>query len=346
MPGIAGIISNGPNPENHVNLNSMVECMRNPKLYRFGSLFQERFGLSTGWVAHPGFSGSIPIWNEAKNICLIFLGEDYQDRSGIDQLGAKRGKINAQDTSYLVYLYEELGLNFLERINGWFSGLVVDLREEKIVLFNDRYGLSRIYFCENERGLYFSSEAKSLLKVLPSVRRFDLQSLGEFFSCSCVLQNRTLFAGISLMPAGSVWTFRPGGEVRKETYFRKDDWEHQPVLNREEYYESLKDAWARILPRYFLGEERVGLSLTGGMDSRMILAWSPRPAGELTCYTFGGKYRDCADVKIAREVAKVCRQKHEVIPVGTEFLSRFPSLAKEAIYLSDGALDVTGAIDL
>ena len=58
---------------------------------------------------------------------------------------------------------------FLEKLNGWFSGVLLDLREQKFVLFNDRYGVNRIYYHEDSRGFYFSSEAKSLLKILPAL---------------------------------------------------------------------------------------------------------------------------------------------------------------------------------
>jgi asparagine synthase (glutamine-hydrolysing) len=78
----------------------------------------------------------------------------------------------------------------------------------------------------------------------------------------------------------------------------------------------------------------------------MILAWAHRLPGTLPCYTWGGKYRDCADVKIARQIAKLCQQPHNTILVGAEFLSQFRDLAERAVYISDGTMDVTGSIDL
>lgn len=78
----------------------------------------------------------------------------------------------------------------------------------------------------------------------------------------------------------------------------------------------------------------------------MILAWAPRPPGTLPCYTWGGTYRDCADVKIARRAAKLCQQPHNTIPVAAEFLSQFHDLAEKAVYISDGTMDVSGSIDL
>jgi asparagine synthase (glutamine-hydrolysing) len=78
----------------------------------------------------------------------------------------------------------------------------------------------------------------------------------------------------------------------------------------------------------------------------MILAWQKPLRGSLPCYTFGGIYRDCQDVVVARQVARACGQPHEVIKVGEEFLSRFPHYAERVVYLTDGCVDVRRASDL
>jgi asparagine synthase (glutamine-hydrolysing) len=78
----------------------------------------------------------------------------------------------------------------------------------------------------------------------------------------------------------------------------------------------------------------------------MVMAWQRQPPGSLPCYTFGGTYRDCADVRIARHVARVCGQPHQVIPVGDAFLSRFDEYAERTVYLTDGCADVSRAPDL
>jgi len=224
--------------------------------------------------------------------------------------------------------------------------VLLDLREQKVVLFNDRYGVNRIFYHEDASGFYFSSEAKALLKILPRTRQLNLRSLGELVSCEAVLENRSLFSGISLLPAGSSWVFSRGEPVKKKAYFKQEAWESQPELSEGDFYEKLKETWTRVLPKYFHGKQSVGLSLTGGVDSRMILAWAPRLPGTLPCYTWGGKYRDCADVKIARRTARVCRQPHNTILVAAEFLSQFHDLAEKAVYISDGTVDITGSIDL
>lgn len=349
MPGITGIIAKRFGEEQKAALQRMVQCMEHEPFYVSGTHTDENLGVGVGWSGHKGtFSDCLPVWNERRDVGLFFTGEHFGDHQ--DELGALRVKghqCDAPNASYLVHLYEEKGLDgFLEKLNGWFSGVLLDLREGKVVLFNDRYGLKRVYYHEETEAFYFASEAKSLLKVLPKLRQLDTASLGEFFSCGCALQNRSLFAGVSLLPGGSKWMFAHGQAVKKASYFRPEMWEQQPALSGAEYAEKLKDTFARILPRYFSGEQRVAVSLTGGVDSRLIMAWTKRGAGSLPCYTFGGIYRDCVDVKVARQVAKLCGQPHQVIPVGREFLAEFPRLAEQTVYLTDGAMDVSGSPDL
>src|SRR5215469_14166146 len=171
MPGIAGIIGNQLNPGDRAALDSMVQCMLHENFYQSGTFISEQAGVRIGWISHPGsFSDCMPVWNEQKNVCLILTGEDYQDRSEIDWLRTEGHEFNAQNASYLVHLYESLGLRFLDRMNGWFTGLLVDLRKERVFLFNDRSGIGRICHYEYEGKFYFASEAKSLLKILPHLR--------------------------------------------------------------------------------------------------------------------------------------------------------------------------------
>jgi asparagine synthase (glutamine-hydrolysing) len=78
----------------------------------------------------------------------------------------------------------------------------------------------------------------------------------------------------------------------------------------------------------------------------MIMAWQKQGAGSLPCYTFAGMLRDCQDVIVARQVAAMCGQSHQQIPLGEEFLTRFPDYAERAVYLTDGCCDVSRAPDV
>ncbi len=347
MPGIAGIITKRPGQEEPSKLSSMLGSMQNEAFYNSGNYRDTALGLEVGWVTQRGsFSDCLPIWNERKDVCLFLAGEIFSDPDEIRALKSNGHTVPAENASYLVHLYEEIGSDFVQHLNGWFSGVLFDSSRERIFLFNDRFGMERIYVHEDESAFYFASEAKALLKVLPRTRELDPRGVGELLACGCVLQDRTLFSGISVMPGGSVWTF-PGTEpVRRERYFRREAWEEQPKLSPQRFYQALKDTWGRIVPRYAREGERVALSLTGGVDSRMILAWiNPQP-GALPCYTWSSKYRECFDVLLARRLATICGQSHEAISLDDTFLGDFPDLAEEAVFVSDGTAGAVGAIDL
>lgn len=347
MPGIVGIISKRSQEVNEHNLHIMIKCMMHEPAYNSGTYINDQLGLYVGWVCHKdSFADCMPVCNEQKDMVLIFSGENFPDQEFEGCLKSKGHEFDPSDASSLIHLYEEEGEDFLQHLNGWFSGVLLDLRKQRLMLFNDRYGLGRIYYHENADGFYFSSEAKSLLKILPELRQLDFTSLGETFSCGCVLQNRTLFSNISLLPGGSKWIFTGMHNIKKDSYFNREVWENQPLLSGAEYYERLKETFKRIIPKYFRGKQRVAMSLTGGIDGRIIMAWANRPPGSLPCYTFGGTYRDCADVRIARRIAKICKQPHETIVVDSQFFAEFPSLAEKAVFVSDGTMDVTGSVEL
>ena len=76
------------------------------------------------------------------------------------------------------------------------------------MVFNDRYGMHRIYYHQAKDTVYFAAEAKAILAVRSELRRMDTRSLGEFVSCGAVLENRTVFEGIHVVPPSSAWILR------------------------------------------------------------------------------------------------------------------------------------------
>lgn len=347
MPGIFGLISDKPVQETRAIIASMASVMSYEPSYTLGTYQAESLGIYIGWAILAGsFSDGMPLWNEQKDICLFLSGEVFTDSEELARSKRARHTLNPAEAGHLVDLYEEHGCEFFSRLNGSFAGLLLDTRQGKAFLFNDRYGLERIYFHENGSDFYYSSEAKALLKVLPATRRLDERSFAEFLSLNCVLQNRTLFAGISLVPGGSVWAFSGKRVCKKHFYFSREAWESQPELTKEVYREKFRETWKRILPRYVRGHEKVALSLTGGIDSRMILAWLQPGAGALPCYTWDSMYHSCFDARLAHKIAKICQQPHHTIPLRQSFFAEFPKWAEKAVYVSDGCKNVTGAIDL
>ncbi|HTW23734.1 MAG TPA: hypothetical protein VMD78_09045 [Candidatus Baltobacteraceae bacterium] len=346
MPGIVGLITKKPREWASEQLGRMLDTMCHESFYESGTWCDESAGIYAGWTSRRNsFSDSMPIRNERKDVTLIFSGEEYPEAGTAANLRQRGHACDLEGPSYLVHAYEE-DPNFLRNLNGRFQGLLADRSRGTAILFNDRFGLQRIYYHQSEDGFYFSAEAKAILEVRPELRTLDPAGLGEFISCGCTLENRTLFSGIRTVPQGSQWTFRNGTLESKSTYFEPREWEEQEPLDQDEYYKLLRDAFASRLPRYFHGSERIGISLTGGLDTRIIMAWRKPDPGSLPCYTFGSMYRENQDVRLARRVAEICKQSYQLVTVSKEVVENFPRYAERTLYLTDGCVDVSRCLDL
>jgi len=324
----------------------MLKAIQYEAFYSSGTWVDESLGVYVGWTSLKGsFSDGMPISNERKDIYLVFSGEEYPDLRSVQQLRCRGHRIGAPESAYLVHLYEE-DAGFIQNLNGMFHGLIVDRTLGVASLFNDRYGMHRLYYHESDDGFYFAAEAKAILAARPELRTCDLRGLGEFAACSCVLENRTIFKGIHALPAASWWAFRSGHLDSKDTYFEPRQWEEQTPLGPESYYEELRSVLSTTVPRYFGGRLKLGIAMTGGLDTRVILATQPPAPGSLPSYTFGSKLRDTYDVRIGRKVANICRQPHQVIEVGDEFLIGFAGYAERSIFITEGTVDLYRASDL
>ncbi|HXY51054.1 MAG TPA: hypothetical protein VEI01_16505 [Terriglobales bacterium] len=345
MPGLVGLITRMPRQRAEAELARMVQALCHESFYVTGTWIDESLGVYVGWVARKGsFADTMPLSNERNDLVLIFSGEEYPDPATKRTLKQRGHTFEADGAAYLAHLAEE-DPAFPAGLNGRFHGLLVERGRAKVTLFNDRYGMQRIYYHESKRAFYFAAEAKAILSVRPELRTADLRGLGEYVACGCVLENRTFLSDVHVLPPAAAWVFE-GDSLRKGSYFEQAEWEEQAPLEPESYYQQLQQVFSSNLPRYFNGRERIAMSLTGGLDTRMIMAWWKAPPESVPCYTFGGPFRDCQDVIIARKVAKTCQQPYRVIPVGDEFLSRFPHYAERTVYLSDGCAAVNRAPDL
>ena len=345
MPGLVGLITRWPRARAEATLRRMPEAVIHDPLSESGQWVDEAAGLYLGWVARAGSFGSrMPIRNDRGDV-LVFSGEELSDPDPADGRPMHDRHEDEARAAYLIHRYAHRS-DFLRGLNGQFHGAVIAGRECSVTLFNDRYGLHRLYYHEAGDAFYFAAEAKAILAVRPDLRRLDPRGLGEFVACGFVMENRTLFDRVHVLPAASAWTFQGGAVARKAVYFHPGEWEEQPPLETGPFYRKLRDVFSQSLPRYWGGGERVAMSLTGGLDGRMIMAWQQQEPASLPCYTFAGMFRECHDARGARQIARVCGQPHQVITVGSQFLAQFPRYAARTVYLTEGNLEVSHAPDL
>jgi asparagine synthase (glutamine-hydrolysing) len=345
MPGIVGILTAQSLPSAPQRLEAMLQSMMHEPFYTKASYVDREHGWYTGNVSIEGsFASGTPVLSKARSVALVLAGEcftDTQARSGRNNHAHRWGPCAASD---LVDLYEKEGPGFVKRLNGLVSGIALDARSGKAVLFNDRYGLRRIYYHQDASGFYFASEAKALLAALPHLRTMDVQSVADYVCFDCVLEDRSFFSGIKVLPPGALWVHERG-RIDKRCFYDPSQMENQPPLESEEFLEQVTATFEQAVLRRVEGGD-IAFALTGGLDTRFILSCIPRDCRNVTAFTFGGMYRDSADVRIAREVSKACNIPHHTMHLGKDFLANYPSHAARAVYLTDGLADVTNVDNL
>jgi asparagine synthase (glutamine-hydrolysing) len=346
MPGIVGMISQRPAHECGSLVKSMVASMEHEPFYTSGIYTVAEMGVYGGWVAHENsFAAGQVFFNERKDIALLFSGECFVDPETRAELRQRGHELEGATGSWLVHFYEEECDQFFGKLNGLFSGLLIDKRQGKAFLFNDRYGMERIYLCQTKDAAYFASEAKALLRILPELRAFDEEGVAQFLNYGCTLDWRTLFRGVQLLSGASVWSFE-GERCQKRKYFSPETWESQPTLSVESFESQFQEIFKKILPRYFQPDSKIGIALTGGLDSRMIMACRPDTADEPVCYTFSGENGQTLDDRLAARVAKACDLKHELLRIRPDFFSDFASHVDRTVNRTDGCSGALGAHEI
>lgn len=325
----------------------MIDVMRHEPFYNSGQYINEDLGLYAGWTCHQGaFSDCMPLISRNKDVVLLFHGENYLNGKTATRLQNSANGVDESNARYLLELYEELGDDVFPMLNGWYCGLIADLRKKRITLFNDRYGMGRIYFYDGKDEFIFSSEAKSILKVRPALRAIEPQALAEYLRFNCVTRNKTLFKEISLLAPASSWDFEGGVVAKRRCYFQFNEWEQQNVLGSDEFYQKFAETVSRVFPAYAKSPNKVGFSLTAGLDTRAVMASLRERKESLPCYTFGGPWGELFDIRTARKIAAVCDEPFDAIRADGQFFNRFPEFAQKAVYISDGTHDAFGAHDV
>jgi asparagine synthase (glutamine-hydrolysing) len=347
MPGLAGIIRFAPYESTEQDLDSMLGAMRYNNRYLHGKFVDRECGIRIGWTCHPGsFAEGMPLVSQSGDTVMIFSGENFEEPGRVAQLSRVNSDKNSAKAAYLLELYTELGEKFFGELNGWFAGVIIDRRSRRVTLFNDRYGMGRIYYHAGPDEFLFASEAKAILAVRPALRRIEPERLAEFLRYNCVLGNRTLFNGISLLPKASAWSFEQNTSPRKREYFDFSEWESQPHLEDEAFYNQWANTVARVFPHYAQEGDKVALSSTAGLDTRLIMAGLRDQIKQHPSYTFNGAWGELLDVRTGRKTASVYNQAHQSISINEEFLSGFPDYARRAVHISDGTHDAFGAHDV
>ncbi len=321
--------------------------MKHDPSYVSGTHFAPEIGAYGGWIAHEGsFAARQSDAVTPEGTLLALSGEcfpPYADAEGADGRGVST---SSRDAGSLLRLYEARGSAFVAHLNGLFSGLLIDPKRKVALLFNDRYGMERIYVHEKDGTTFFASEAKALLSVLPELRAFDDHGVAQFLKYGCTLDKQTLFRNIELLSGGSLWRFDGGTSCIKDRYFQPKEWESQSPLTEDAFEVEFAETFKRILPRYLSSETTLGVSITGGLDTRMIMACIDESGVKPICYTFAGQTGATLDARLGARVAQVCGLEHRTLRIGADFLAGYGHYVDRTAFVTDGCAGALGAHEL
>jgi len=347
MPGIVALFSKEKSGKCLYEVERLIEGMGHYPDYEQGIFSWEEEGVYVGWICKKGsFNDRMPIYNKKRDILVFLSGEIFIDEEKIRKMPGWGDLEDLGNAQWVALGYEDKGEEIFKELNGWFSGIILDKRKGKTILFNDRFGMEKLFFGKADGEWLFSSEAKALTAWREELRAPDFDALGEFFVYGHPIGGRTFQKNVSLVPGGSKWVIKKAETFLKESYFDPRLWEEQEEVDRGQFLGQLNEKFRAILPRYLKGEKPLGMSLTGGLDSRIILANIGIPLDEIRFYTFGNNVRKTLDEKIARSVTASLYQPHESIVLQRDFFDDFEKYAEKTIFFSDGYHEAFGAHDL
>lgn len=329
MPGIAGLVNIGGTVDTKSQLQQMLEVMKHEDFYVVDSYSDPPFGIGR---IHLGVERCChqPIFSEDQEKCIVIIGEIYGNRNAPYNFDLVTSE---EKFKIILHLFSKHGLEFVNFINGSFSLAIYDFKSKKLLIANDRYGLFPIYYAISDGVFLFASEVKSILTLKSFPRILDHKSVADFFSFGYILGNKTFFNDIKLLPPACVCLI----DARKGGVDFKRYWNFSFVENN---YGSLEDIAEKVnsLLKISVNKripnepESFGLGLSGGIDSRTILAHVNTDLLDQT-FAFTMGMQQGFDRKIAQNMCDKLGIPHHFFQLEPENLHK---TVEKVVSLTDG----------
>ena len=289
MCGIAGLAALADEPVSAEQLRRMCDAM----VYRGPD--------DAGYLIDPGVaigmrrlsiidlqSGHQPIFNEDESVAVVFNGEIYNYRELRAWLIAQGHRFKtASDTEVIAHLWEEVGPDFADRLNGMFAIALLDRRARKLVLARDHVGIKPLYYARVANGLVFGSEVKVVLESGWVPRRLDMDALGQYLAWEYVPGAATLLRDVRrLEPASLLELDLQTGKQTIHQFWSPLRATPAPAPSSLSAYdwESEVDATiTRCVRNQLVSDVPLGAFLSGGVDSSIVVA----AMGEARTFSIG-----------------------------------------------------------
>ena len=294
MCGIAGYFtSHGDRELEQKTLPQMVSILRHrgPDGQATFSDGPVGLGHSRLSIIDPGGGGQ-PMCNEDGTIWITHNGEIFNYLELREEL-LQRGHRFAtkSDSEVILHLYEEEGVDCLQRLNGQWAFAIWDRTRQSLWLARDRMGIRPLYYTILDGRLLFASEIKSLLCHPDVPRRIDWEGLDQVFTYWCTVGARTVFQGIWELPPGC-WLTYQGNTPNLQRYWSLN---FQPINGKctEEYCDELVLLLTDAVRIRLRSDVPVGAYLSGGLDSTVTTALI-RKHTDTSLRTFSVSFADAA----------------------------------------------------
>ncbi len=329
MPGLIGIISD--NALNEQLLDRMVNSSKHEEFHRVDKYFNQYFACAR--IHHGIFNPEMqPVFNQDRSLCICIDGKMYGYKEELNELKKRGYKFNYEtDPEFCLHSYEEYGKDFIKTLNGNFVLMIYDFKKRKVIIANDRFGLRVHYYAMNNGKLLFASEAKAILQDETFKKELNDEAVAEFFAFGEFWGDKTFFKGIKVLTPASILTY-DGNNVSIEKYW---ELKYEPDYNKseDEFVDELVRTFKKAMNIRTEDNHRYGVSLSGGLDSRTVLAGiPPERRKDIFAFTFGPEY--CDEVKIGKKIAEKARIKeHMVFEISPENIM---DNAEQEVWLTDG----------
>jgi asparagine synthase (glutamine-hydrolysing) len=221
-------------------------------------------------------------------------------------------------------------------LTGAFCAAVFDETKGELLLINDRTGSYPIYWFDTAGTFAFASELRAVLRAHPRPA-LNPRAVADFLKFAFPFGDKTLAAGVDLLPAGSTLTYRSSdGAVKLQAYASIAELFQASDISRHTHDESIVQSFAAAMDRAVAGSYRYGLSLSGGLDTRVILSALDRLGRSegVSTFTLGG--RGCADEVIANQLSRMARTRHRFVALDDHYLEDLLPTVSRMVSLTDG----------
>lgn len=338
MPGLVGVFSTRGPADADARFKAASDRMqRYPGL----QLSAARTVLGSGMAGLVG--PARPDRDAAPARPAWYHGTLYNEATLRHQFGEARAPLTAADLAAIVY--ERQGLSGLPELEGAFALASADEARGRFILATDAVGNCPIYWKADPSGFVFASDVSAVLHAFAGSSRLDLQAVAEYLTLGQVMGSRTLANDVRLLEPGTVLEYdTTSGTVTTTAYVKLDEWFGPKAADRHQYMEAVESTFAAAVDRALSGSASIGLSLSGGLDSRAILSAVNGRAPSITTYTLG--VEGCADQVIADRLSRIAGTRHRFFRLDDEYLRDFlPNMATmvsatDGLYLSHGLTEM------